>query len=96
MRQDLDTLTLYRFRYKHESAADPLHTGVIAERAPARVLARDKKSVNLYDYVGLSLGATKAVSHEVARLTEENRALKQRLARLEGTLARLARAADGR
>jgi hypothetical protein len=58
----LERLPLYTFRYKQEPSGVSAHTGVIAEHSPALILAPDRKSVNLYDYLGLVAGATKAMA----------------------------------
>jgi hypothetical protein len=85
MRAEVDALPLYRFRYKHEAGRP--HTGVLAEKSPKAILSEDDRAVNLYDYVGLSVGATKGLSREVDSLRAENAALKARLDRLERKLA---------
>ena len=80
-------LPLFNYRYKNESGTAPLHTGLIAERSPASVLSADGKAVDLYDFISLNAGATKALAQKVSALTAENAELKLRLNRIERRLS---------
>jgi hypothetical protein len=87
MLAQVTTMPMYRFRYKSETATAPLHTGVMTDEAPAAILTADGAAVNLYDYVGLTAGATKALAEKVSALEAENAELRRRLSRLEQLLA---------
>jgi hypothetical protein len=86
MSATLDRLPLYTYRYKSEPATAPLHTGLIAENSPKAVLAPDGGGVDLYDFVSVTAGATKAMSRRMANLQRENNELRARLDRLERRL----------
>jgi len=83
LRLQLDQLPLFTFRYRDEGADAQPHTGVIAELAPAMILAPDGKAVDLYNYVGVTVGATKALSANVDELQTTNVAQQVRIDALE-------------
>jgi hypothetical protein len=105
MRRAIDELAVYSFRYRNEPEAEHPHTGVLAERVPKVILGRDAKSINLYDYLGVTVGATKEISRHAralearlgdvaadnSRLRDENAALRARLDRLERAVAVIAK-----
>lgn len=98
----VESLPLYTFRYR-DDPNQQVHTGVIAEQSPGSILSSSREAVDLYDYVGVSVGATKALAQRAAatdakvsalsrendRLRQENKDLADRLARLEKAVAAL-------
>jgi len=94
LRATVDHLPLYRFHYLNEPEAQTPHLGVIAERSPKQILSPDGKSVNLYDYVGLALGATKELSSEEVALQAKVRELETRNKKLSDQNTALARRID--
>jgi hypothetical protein len=79
-------LALYTFRYIEGDGQT--HTGVIAEETPQSIAA-DGKSVNLYDWLGVVTGATKALNTKVDALEAENAKLNKEKSDVEARLAKL-------
>ena len=80
-------LPVFTYRYNEESESAAVHTGLIAEHSPTSLLSADGKAVDLYDFVSVNAGATKALAALVSSLKDENAALKQRLEALERRLS---------
>ena len=80
-------LPVFTYRYKDESESVAVHTGLIAEHSPTSLLSADGKAVDLYDFISVNAGATKALAALVSSLKDENAALKQRLEALERRLS---------
>ena len=86
MLSKISAMPMYRFRYIGEPAAGGLHTGLMTDDAPAEIVAKDGGAVNLYDFAGMTAGATKALAAKVGALERENAELRERLERLEALL----------
>lgn len=57
------------YRYKGDGAS---HIGVIAEESPDEITTSNKKMINIPDYLGLLLAATKALDKKLIRMEKRN------------------------
>lgn len=85
-------LRLAEWRYRWEAPSAPLHLGVVIDDAAqipgaAPILSADRRSIDLYGYTSLAVGALQAQEAELATMRKELADLRKRLAALEAARA---------
>jgi hypothetical protein len=77
-----------QYRYKMESASDPLRLGLIAEQAPSQVLSLDGKGVDIYKLSTFTLAGVQALAKKVDAQGMRMDSLEDRIKKLEnGSIA---------
>ncbi len=69
--QKLENIDLVNYLYVTESSTSTPHLGLIAEDAPAEVLAAGGKGVDLYKFISFLTGALKSLAADVKELSEK-------------------------
>ena len=65
----LEKIKVVTYRWKEEANADDeLHIGVISEEAPDEIVTKDKKAIDISDYLGFLLAIAKAQQDEIEAL----------------------------
>jgi len=59
---------VYTFRYKKESPESKLHLGLIVEKSPDTIVTKDKKHLDVGNYLGLLMASNKALASKVNKL----------------------------
>ncbi len=94
--EKLEDIELVNYLYISDSASSTPHLGLIAEDAPAEVLAEGGKGVDLYKFISFLTGAMKSLASQVkeigakvAALVQSDDAQNKRIQELENRIAEL-------
>lgn len=77
--QKLEKVDVVRYYLKNQTDSHlaKRHIGIIAEDAPEEIISKDKKAVDINDYLGFLLAAVKAQNEEIKTLKQEVEKLKE-------------------